>query len=197
MCTLVAHPGPDSRGTFTENGVRLAMQRLAVVDVAEGDQPIFNEDGSIVVVLNGEIYNYVELREGLQRRGNRLATHSDTEVIVHRYEDNGLGWFDFLRGMFAFALWNRRRRRLLLARDMVGKKPLFYSQRGETIWFAYEPRAILADSEIPRDVIFAAVDSFLQLSYVADPETAFAMLRNLPLAHTLSWEDGRAEVRRY
>jgi asparagine synthase (glutamine-hydrolysing) len=197
MCALVEHRGPDSRGTFLESGVGLGIQRLAVIDLDAGDQPIFNEDESIVVVLNGEIYNYVELREQLQRRGHWLATHTDTEVIVHLYEDHGIDCVNFLRGMFAFALWDRRHRRLVLARDRVGKKPLFYAQRGDTIWFASEPRAILADSDIPRDVNFAAIDSFLQLSYVPHPESAFAALRKLPPAHTLTWEGGRAQKRRY
>jgi asparagine synthase (glutamine-hydrolysing) len=197
MCALLEHRGPDAQGTFLEDGVGLGIQRLAVIDVDEGNQPIFNEDRTVAVVLNGEIYNYVELRERLQERGHRLATHSDTEVIVHLYEDHGADCVDFLRGMFAFAIWDRRRRRLLLARDRVGKKPLFYSQRGDTIWFASEPRAILVDSAIPRDVNFAAIDSFLQLSYVPHPESAFAALRKLPPAHTLTWENGRAELRRY
>ncbi len=197
MCALVEHRGPDSRGIFLENGVGLGIQRLAIIDLDAGDQPIFNEDRSIVVVLNGEIYNYVELREELQQRGHRLATHSDTEVIVHLYEDHGRDCVKFLRGMFAFAIWDRSRRRLLLARDRIGKKPLFYSQRDDTIWFASEPRAILADADIPRDVNFGAVDAFLQLSYVPHPESAFAALQKLPPAHTLIWEDGRIETRRY
>lgn len=197
MCALVEHRGPDSRGIFQEDGAGLGIQRLAIIDLAAGDQPIFNEDRSVVVVLNGEIYNYVELREELQQRGHRLATHTDTEVIVHLYEDHGANCVNFLRGMFAFAIWDRPRRRLLLARDRVGKKPLFYSERSGTIWFASEPRAILADPEIPRDVNFGAVDSFLQLSYVPHPESAFAALRKLPPAHTLTWEDGRVETHRY
>ncbi len=109
MCGLIEHRGPDSRGTFLENGVGLGIQRLAIIDLDAGNQPIFNEDESIVVVLNGEIYNYVELREELQRRGHRLATHSDTEVIVHLYEDHGPDCVNFLRGMFAFAVWDRPR----------------------------------------------------------------------------------------
>ncbi len=197
MCALVEHRGPDARGTFVDGSAGLGIQRLAIIDLEAGNQPIFNERRSIVVVLNGEIYNYVELREELLQRGHTLATHSDTEVIVHLYEDHGADCVSFLRGMFAFAVWDRPRRRLLLARDRVGKKPLFYSQRGDTIWFASEPRAILADPEIPRDVNFGAVDSFLQLSYVPHPESAFAALRKLPPAHTLTWQDGRVETRRF
>ncbi len=197
MCTLVEHRGPDSQGVFLHDGVGLGIQRLAVIDVHEGSQPIFNEDRTVVVVLNGEIYNYVELRAELLERGHRLATHTDTEVIVHLYEDHGIDCVNLLRGMFAFAIWDSPRRRLLLARDRVGKKPLFYSQRDGTIWFASEPRAILADPEVPRDVNFGAIDSFLQLSYVPHPQSAFAALRKLPPAHTLTWAGGRAEIRRY
>ncbi len=197
MCALVEHRGPDARGVFLEDGVGLGIQRLAIIDLEAGDQPIFNEDRSVVVVLNGEIYNYVELRERLQRSGHRLTTQTDTEVIVHLYEDHGEDCVNFLRGMFAFAIWDRRRGRLLLARDRLGKKPLFYSHCDKTIWFASEPRAILADPQVPRDVNFRAIDSFLQLSYVPHPESAFAALRKVPPAHTLSWEDGRFETRRY
>jgi asparagine synthase (glutamine-hydrolysing) len=197
MCELVEHRGPDSRGTFLEDGVGLGIQRLAVIDLESGDQPIFNEDRSVVVVLNGEIYNYVELGEELRRRGHRLGTRSDTEVIAHLYEDHGPDCVNFLRGMFAFAVWDRRRRRLLLARDRLGKKPLFYSERDGNIWFASEPRAILADPEIPRDVNAAAIDSFLQLSYVPHPHSAFAALRKLPPGHTATWQDGHVETRRY
>src|SRR5205807_10012391 len=124
---------------------------LAIIDLETGDQPIANEDGSIVVVLNGEIYNYVELREELARQGHRFATRSDTEVIVHLYEQHGDRCVEHLRGMFAFALWDRRRRRLLVARDRIGKKPLFYAHLGDRLWFASSARAILEDKVVPRD----------------------------------------------
>jgi len=197
MCALVEHRGPDSRGIFHDDGVGLGIQRLAIIDRESGDQPVFNEDGSVVVVLNGEIYNYVELQEELRARGHRLATRSDTEVIAHLYEDHGAECVNLLRGMFAFAVWDRTQRRLLLARDRIGKKPLFYCEIGSTLWFASEPRAILADPRVPRDVDFGAVDSFLQLSYVPHPRSAFAALRKLAPAHTLSWSDGRTQTQRY
>lgn len=197
MCEVVEHRGPDARGTFLDNGVGIGVQRLAIIDLETGDQPIFNEDGTVVVVLNGEIYNYRELREELSAAGHRLSTRSDTEVIVHLYEDLGDDCVDRLRGMFAFALWDRTRRRLLLARDRVGKKPLFYAVRDSTLWFASEAKSILQDPEIPRDVDLDAIDSYLQYQYVPHPKSAFSALRKLPPAHVLTWQGGRAEFRRY
>ena len=141
MCEVIEHRGPDSRGTFFDDGVGLGIQRLAIIDLETGDQPICNEDGSVVVVLNGEIYNYRELRAQLESpRPPLLHPQSDTEVIVHLYEDHGDACVEHLRGMFAFALWDRRRRRLLLARDRVGKKPLFYAEGGGALWFGSEAK---------------------------------------------------------
>src|SRR5206468_7111798 len=141
------------------------------------DQPIFNEDESVVVVQNGEIYNYRELRRDLEARGHRFSTRSDTEVIAHLYEDHADRCVDHLRGMFAFAVWDRRRRRLLLARDRLGKKPLFYASRSGSFWFGSEAKSILQDPEITRDVDLDAIDSFLHFQYVPHPKSAFAALR--------------------
>lgn len=197
MCGLLEHRGPDSRGTFLDGGVGLGVQRLAVIDLETGDQPLANEDGSVVVVLNGEIFNYRELRDELRRRGHRLRSASDTEVIAHLYEDHGDACVEHLRGMFAFALWDRRRARLLAARDRAGEKPLFYAQRGDTLWFASEPRAILADEAVPRDPDPHAIDAYLHYQYVPSPASAFAALRKLPPAHLMTYERGRLSTRRY
>ncbi|MGI8596949.1 MAG: asparagine synthase (glutamine-hydrolyzing) [Thermoleophilaceae bacterium] len=197
MCQVIEHRGPDSRGAFLEGGVGLGIQRLAIIDLSTGDQPIYNEDGSVVVVLNGEIYNYRELRRSLEQRGHRFGTHTDTETIVHLYEEYGEACVEHLRGMFAFALWDRSRRELLLARDRVGKKPLFYSHRDGALWFGSEPKSILQDGAVPRDVDLGAVDCFLRLGYVPDPLSAFRALRKLPPAHTLTWRDGSIRTRRY
>jgi asparagine synthase (glutamine-hydrolysing) len=197
MCEVVEHRGPDSRGLFLDDGAGLGIQRLAVIDLETGDQPIFNEDGSVAVVLNGEIYNYRELRVALERDGHRFATRSDTEVIVHLYEEYAERCVKWLRGMFAFALWDRRRRRLLLARDRLGKKPLFYAHRGRCLWFGSEAKSILQDPAIPRDVDLEAIDAFLQGLYVPAPRSAFAALRKLPPAHTLTWEAGEIALQRY
>jgi asparagine synthase (glutamine-hydrolysing) len=197
MCAAVEHRGPDSRGVFVQDGIGLGVQRLRVIDLVTGDQPIYNEDGSIVVVQNGEIYNYEALRSELERRGHGFGTKTDTEVIVHLYEEHGADCVRALRGMFAFALWDGRQRRLLLARDRVGKKPLFYATKGDTLWFASEARAILVDTAVEREVDFDAVDCFLQLQYVPHPLSAFAALRKLPPAHTLVWHQGRIRIDRY
>ena len=197
MCTVIEHRGPDSRGIFLDEGVGLGVQRLRIIDLETGDQPIFNEDGSVVVVLNGEIYNYEQLRTELRRRGHTLSTQSDTEVIVHLYEDHGADCVRHLHGMFAFAIWDGRRRQLLLARDRVGKKPLFYALESETLWFGSEAKSILQDPAIDRQMDGDAIDCFLQLEYVPDPLSAFRGLRKLAPAHTLLWREGAVEITRY
>lgn len=197
MCEAIRHRGPDSRGEFIGEGAALGIQRLAIIDLDTGDQPIANEDESIIVVLNGEVYNYRELRAELERAGHRFSTRTDTEVIVHLYEELADDCVHRLRGMFAFALWDRRRRRMLIARDRLGKKPLFYSQRDSTLWFASEAKAILQDPTVPRDVDYDAVDAFLHFGYVPDPLSTFAALRKLPPAQLLTWEDGVVRTRRY
>jgi asparagine synthase (glutamine-hydrolysing) len=197
MCATIEHRGPDSRGLYCEPGVGLGIQRLRVIDLVTGDQPIFNERRSVVVVLNGEIYNFEELRDQLVRKGHTFSTRTDTEVIVHLYEEHGAGCVTHLRGMFAFALWDADARQLLVARDRVGKKPLFYAEADGTFWFASEAKAILEDPEVDRGVDFDAIDNFLQLQYVPHPRSAFSALNKLPPGHTLSWRDGRSEVSRY
>ena len=197
MCAVMEHRGPDARGVFAADGVGLGMQRLAIIDVAGGDQPIFNEDRSIAVVMNGEIYNFRELRERLRARGHRLATRSDTEVLVHLYEDEGAGLVHRLRGMFAFAIWDARRRRLFCARDRVGKKPLFWARRGSRFWFASEVRALLEDPEIDRDIDPDAIAAYLALQYVPHPLSAFRALRKLPPASTLVVTAEGERIERY
>jgi asparagine synthase (glutamine-hydrolysing) len=197
MCEVIEHRGPDSRGVFVDRHVGLGVQRLAVIDLQTGDQPIFNEDRSVVGVLNGEIYNYRELRSSLLDAGHQFSSHSDTEVLVHLYEDRGDDFVDLLRGMFAFALWDSKRQRLLLARDRIGKKPLYFSCDGRSFWFASEPKAILQDAAVPRDVDYSAVDAFLYHQHVPGPLCAFAALSKLPPAHTLVFDESGVEQRRY
>jgi asparagine synthase (glutamine-hydrolysing) len=197
MCERQAHRGPDSRGVYSGDGVGLGIQRLRVIDLETGDQPVYNEDRSVVVVLNGEIYNYRELRRELEGRGHSFSTHGDTEVIVHLYEEEGPGLVQRLSGMFAFALWDERRRRLLIARDRVGKKPLFYSDRSGSLSFASELGALMADPAIPREVDPAAIDCYLAYGYIQAPRSIWRAVKKLPPAHTLVWEDGSTRIERY
>ena len=198
MCAALEHRGPDSRGTFASNGAGLGIQRLRIIDLETGDQPIYNEDRTIVVVLNGEIYNFQELRARLVSQGHRFETQGDTETIVHLYEEEGPECVRSLHGMFAFALWDSRRRQLVIGRDRVGKKPLFYSHReGLGLSFASELRALMRDPEVPRDLDYQAIDCFLGYQYIPAPLSVFRGVRKLPPASVLVYRDGDVAIDRY
>jgi asparagine synthase (glutamine-hydrolysing) len=197
MCAALEHRGPDSRGVHISPGAGLGIQRLRVIDIETGDQPIYNEDGSVAVVLNGEIYNYRELREHLERRGHRFATQGDTEVIAHLYEEQGVDCVRSLHGMFAFAIWDAPRRQLMLARDRLGKKPLFYADRDGTLSFASELNSLMQDRALSREIDREALDRYLTYLYVPAPHSIFAAARKLPPASTLLWRDGKATLGRY
>jgi asparagine synthase (glutamine-hydrolysing) len=197
MCAAQEHRGPDSRGVHLDEGVGLGVQRLRVIDLETGDQPIYNEDRSIAVVFNGELYNHRELREELAAEGHTFSTRGDTEVLVHLYEELGSELVRRLNGMFAFALWDARRRRLLLARDRVGKKPLFYAEDPSSLSFASELGALMVDREIPREIDPSSLDCFLAYGYIPAPYSVWRKVRKLPPAHTLTWEGGRSTLRRY
>jgi asparagine synthase (glutamine-hydrolysing) len=197
MCDAIRHRGPDDAGSFVEGGVGLGMRRLSIIDLAGGHQPIANEDGSVVVVFNGEIYNHVALRAELAARGHGFRTRSDTEILVHLYEDEGERMLPRLRGMFAFAIWDRPRRRLLLARDHFGQKPLFYTERAGRLTFASEIKALLAHDPSLATLSPFALDQYLTLRFVQAPDTFFERIRSLPPAHFMVWEGGTARVERY
>ncbi len=198
MCAALEHRGPDSRGLHLDAGAGLGVQRLRIIDLETGDQPIYNEDRTIAVVLNGEIYNFRELRERLVARGHRFRTRSDTETIVHLYEEQGPGCVRSLHGMFAFALWDSRHRRLVIGRDRVGKKPLFYSYReGSGLSFASELAGLMRDPEIPRDLDYQAIDCFLAYQYIPSPLSVFRQVRKLPPASVLVYADGALSIERY
>jgi len=197
MCEAMVHRGPDSRGVFLDDGVGLGVQRLAIIDVAGGDQPIFNEDRTIAVVQNGEIYNFEELREQLVQRGHRFSSHTDTEVLVHLYEDHGEAMVSRLRGMFAFAIWDARKRQLFCARDRVGKKPFFWAREGSRFWFASELQALLQDPELDRTIDEAALAVYVAVHYVPHPLSAFARVRKLPPASTLTVTEHGERIDRY
>jgi asparagine synthase (glutamine-hydrolysing) len=191
MNDSLLHRGPDSDGVFVDGGTGLAARRLAIIDLQTGDQPLTNEDGSVVVVQNGEIYNYRELRAGLEAKGHRFRTSGDTEVLAHLYEERGPDFAEDLRGMFAVAVWDARRRRLVLARDRFGIKPLYYRLTGETLSFASELKALLQQPDFPREIDTDAVDAFLAFSFVPAPLSIFRAARKLPPGSVLVWEADR------
>ena len=177
--------------------VGLGIQRLRVIDLETGDQPIYNEDGSIAVILNGEIYNFAELRQELIEAGHTLTTSGDTEVIAHLYEEYGTDCVSRLNGMFCFALWDDRHHRLFLARDRVGKKPLFYSFRGASLSFASELQALIQDHEIEREVDPEAIDAYLTYGYIPAPMSVFRGVHKLPPGHVLVYQEGALTIERY
>jgi asparagine synthase (glutamine-hydrolysing) len=197
MCTSIRHRGPDDQGFFLQGPVGLGSRRLSIIDLTTGHQPIFNESGRVAVVLNGEIYNFQELRPTLEAKGHRFTTQTDTEVVVHLYEEYGLGAVQRLRGMFALALWDGDRQRLLLARDRVGKKPLFYAKLPDRLLFASEIKAILQDPEVPTAIDLEAVDAYLAFQFIPHPLTIYQAVRKLPPAHLLIWEQGEVTIEPY
>ncbi|MEV0231180.1 asparagine synthase (glutamine-hydrolyzing) [Nonomuraea sp. NPDC050786] len=197
MCEVITHRGPDGEGYHVEPAAALGMRRLAIIDVDGGQQPVSNEDGTVVAVFNGEIYNFPELRRELLSRGHRLSSSGDSECLVHLYEEYGDDLVHRLRGMFAFAIWDRPRQRLLLARDRVGKKPLYWHADHSSIRFASELKSLLLDPAVPRDVNLVALHHYLTYQYVPAPWSITEGVRKLAPGHLLVWEGGTAEVRRY
>jgi asparagine synthase (glutamine-hydrolysing) len=197
MNATLVHRGPDSCGTFVEGSVALAARRLSIIDLEGGDQPVGNEDGRIQVVQNGEIYNYRELRERLERSGHTFSTHGDTEVLVHLYEERGPAFVEDLRGMFAIALWDRLERRLVLARDRFGIKPLYYRIAGGTLSFASELKALLRQPGVSRELDLDAIEAYLAFNSIPAPLTIFREARKLPPGHLLLCEGGEPRLRRY
>ncbi|MBW2372821.1 MAG: asparagine synthase (glutamine-hydrolyzing) [Deltaproteobacteria bacterium] len=197
MAATVHHRGPDGEGHFSEGRFSMGMRRLSIIDLEGGTQPIWNEDETLAVCFNGEIYNFVELREELQAAGHRFRTRSDTEVLVHAFEEWGEESLERLNGMFAFALWDRREKRLFLARDRAGQKPLYYWDRNGRLLFASEVKALLESDEVERRPNREAIDGYLALRYVPQPETLFDGVRVLPAGHCATWQRGELRVRRY
>ncbi len=193
------HRGPDGEGQFADANVALAMRRLSIIDLAGGWQPLYNEDRSLAIVANGEIYNYVELRKQLESQGHRLTTNGDIETILHLYEEHGLDCVQHLRGMFAFALWDSKQRRLMLARDRMGEKPLYLYESDGRLLFASEMKALLSSGLVPFDLDPNAVDLYFHYQYVPEPMTPLKRVRKLNAAHLLIVETDpwRVEERCY
>jgi asparagine synthase (glutamine-hydrolysing) len=199
MCAAIRHRGPDEDGFFDAAGVSIGMRRLSIIDIDGGSQPISNEDGSVHVVFNGEIYNYRELRAGLERKGHRFATHTDTEVLVHLYEEYGHRLASVIRGMFAFAIWDARAQALLLGRDRLGIKPLYYTLDDRNLSFASELGALRLSPQFDETINEAGVARYLLLGYLPDPHTIYESARKLPPGHLLEWEKetGKHTIRQY
>jgi asparagine synthase (glutamine-hydrolysing) len=200
MCERMKHRGPDSEGLWLDadgESIALGMRRLSIIDLETGEQPFRNEDKSIVVVMNGEIYNFRELKKDLERRGHRFQSQSDTEVLPHLYEEHGEAMVEHLNGMFAFALWDARRKKLLLARDRFGEKPLYYGVFTGRMIFASEPKALLRHPSVQPEINPQALRQYLSFDYVPAPLSIYRGISKLPAAHLLTVENGEIKTRRY
>lgn len=197
MCERMTHRGPDSEGVMLAPGVALGMRRLAIIDLQTGEQPARSEDNKVSVILNGEIYNYRELRAELESRGHRFRSASDTEVLPHLYEEYGTRMVEHLNGMFAFALWDATLRRLFIARDRFGEKPLYWGVFDHTFLFASEPKVLLAHPSVQPQLNLTALRQYLSFDYVPAPLSIYEGIQKLPAAHTLTVEDGRVNVEPY
>jgi asparagine synthase (glutamine-hydrolysing) len=197
MTDIMRHRGPDSRGFYVSQGIGLGIQRLSIIDLQTGDQPISNEDGTVIVVCNGEIYNFLELRKKLVSGGHHFRTKSDAEVIVHLYEDFGTEFLHHLRGMFGFALWDKQCRQLILARDRIGIKPLHYAVKENALYFASEIKSILIANKIERRVDVGALQDLFTFGFITSPKTLFTKIRRLLPGHYLLFKNGTLTLNRY
>ena len=198
MCRIIQHRGPDDQGVTVKPGVALGMRRLAIIDLVSGNQPMSGEDGSVTIVFNGEIYNFQEIKPRLEARGHVFQTHSDTEAIVHAYEEFGPECLKDLRGMFAFAIWDDKARTLFVARDRAGKKPLYYTTTANgTFVFGSELKALLEHPDVQRDLNPEGLDAYFTLGYVPDPLSIFQNIHKLPPGCYLTFKEGKVAVRQY
>ena len=197
MCDTLVHRGPDDHGQVVLGHVGLGIRRLSIIDLSTGKQPLSNEDGKVSIVFNGEVYNYRELRRDLEKSGHRFSTQSDTETIVHGYEEWGEGVCEKLNGMFGLALWDGRKKKLLLARDRLGIKPLYYYQDEEKLVFGSEIKAILQCPGIRKEIDLTALDNYLTFEYIPSPRSIFKDIRKLEPGQYLTWQDGKIRVKLY
>ncbi|MGI8641759.1 MAG: asparagine synthase (glutamine-hydrolyzing) [Pyrinomonadaceae bacterium] len=198
MCKIITHRGPDEQGATVEGRAALGMRRLSIIDLKSGQQPIYTEDGNLIIVFNGEIYNYRELKKELESLGHRFKTNSDTETIIHAFEEFGTDCLEKLRGMFAFAIWNKKDESLFIARDRVGKKPLFYAltEKGNFV-FGSELKVLLTHGEIEKQIDYSALDAYLTFGYVPEEFCIFKNVKKLTPAHFLIFKDGKITTEKY
>ena len=197
MCDVIRHRGPDDEGAWVADGVALGMRRLSIIDLSSGHQPIHNEDRSVWIVFNGEIYNFPELRRELEAAGHRFYTSTDTEAIVHAYEQWGAAAIARLRGMFGLAIWDLRSRTLLVARDRIGIKPIYYAEANGRLYFGSELKSLLQAPDVPRAIDLDALDHYLSFLYTPRDGSIFSSVRKLPPGHVLTWRDGRVTIDQY
>ncbi len=197
MCETIVHRGPDSEGLWMDETVALGMRRLSIIDLKTGDQPVFSEDRSVIVMMNGELYNYREVRADLEKDGFKFVTKTDTEILPHLYQKYGDAFLDHVNGMYAFSLWDSRKKKLIIARDRFGEKPLYYGVfDGKLIW-ASEPKAILAHPSVKPELDLNALRHYVSFDYVPAPMSIYKGIHKLPAAHVLTVENGEVKTRRY
>ncbi len=197
MCERIVHRGPNSEGIWMDDMVALGMRRLSIIDLHTGDQPVFSEDKSIVVMMNGELYNYREVRETLEKRGHKFVTKTDTEIVPHLYQEYGDDFVDHINGMFAITLWDTVRKRLVIARDRFGEKPIYYGIFDGKLIYASEPKALLAHPSVKPELNLDALRQYLSYDYVPAPNSIYKGISKLPSAHVLTVENGEIKTRRY
>lgn len=197
MADVIAHRGPDDEGYYINPPVGLGHRRLSIIDLTKGKQPIFNEDNTIAIVFNGEIYNFKSLRSELLQQGHQFRTDTDTEVIVHLYEEIGERCVEKLGGMFAFAIWDEKEKKLFLARDRIGQKPLFFFQDGSDFVFGSEIKSVIEANNVPREINFEAIHHYLSLRFIPPPHTMMKNIHKLPAGHFLVFKDGKVHIERY
>ncbi|MFP4297013.1 MAG: asparagine synthase (glutamine-hydrolyzing) [Spirulinaceae cyanobacterium] len=197
MTATITHRGPDQQGIYRQKNVGLGSRRLSIIDLDGGQQPIHNEDKSIWVVFNGELYNYRELTHSLKRRGHKFYTATDTEVLVHAYEEFGDEFLEYLNGMYAFALWDERQQRIIIARDRMGIKPLYYTRHDNALIFGSELKTLLAYPGVSRSVDLVALNEYLSFEYIPTPRSIFQNISKLPPGHALSYREGKLETWQY
>jgi asparagine synthase (glutamine-hydrolysing) len=197
MCETIVHRGPDSEGLWIDDQAALGMRRLSIIDLKTGDQPVFNCDRSVIVMMNGELYNYREVRADLEKRGHKFTTHSDTEILPHLYEEYGEALIDHVNGMYAFSLWDTRRKKLIIARDRFGEKPLYYGVFEDKLIWASEPKALLAHPSVKPELDLNALRHYVSFDYVPAPMSIYKGVHKLPAAHMMVVEKGEIRTRRY